>query len=350
MQNRKPKIFFVMRTNDYSGAEAVNFEIIKNLRDEFDFYWVSRKGNINKKLDEEKIKWIEIKRLSISKIKKVVKEYNPDILHATDYAASVVCAPFSKKVPVISHIHNNPIWIKKININSLLYKYAVRRVSRVLVVSNSIIDEYVFSDYFKNKAINIGNPVSRNGIIAKVGTDRKKEYDICCVARVTPQKNPWKFLGIIEELKERHHDIKAVWVGKGEIEEEVKNYSQKHNLSKNIDFVGYKKNPWTYMAKSKIFMLTSDYEGYGLAAYEALSLGLPCVVSNVGGLPSIVTNKCGRLCNSKNDFVSECEYLLDDSKLFERKKRQAIKRSKQLENVDDYMELVRNLYRELYEN
>ena len=38
------KIFFVMSTDDYSGAEAVNFSIINNLKDKYEFYWVSRKN------------------------------------------------------------------------------------------------------------------------------------------------------------------------------------------------------------------------------------------------------------------------------------------------------------------
>ena len=37
------KVFFIMSTNDFSGAEAVNFDIVNGLRGEFDFYWVSKR-------------------------------------------------------------------------------------------------------------------------------------------------------------------------------------------------------------------------------------------------------------------------------------------------------------------
>ena len=40
------KVFFIMSTNDFSGAENVNFSIIDGLKEKYDFYWVSKKGNI----------------------------------------------------------------------------------------------------------------------------------------------------------------------------------------------------------------------------------------------------------------------------------------------------------------
>ncbi|MBR3164493.1 glycosyltransferase [Candidatus Saccharibacteria bacterium] len=350
MQNRKPRIFFVMKTNDYSGAEAVNITIIKNLKNKFDFYWVSQKGNINKKLKEEKIKWIEIKKLSIREMQRVINDYRPDILHATDYTASIVCAPFARKTSVINHLHNNSPWLKKRCVNSFLYRYAAKRATKVLVVSESIINEYVYANCIIEKMINIGNPVSREEILSKVDKNEKKEYDICCVARIVPQKNPWKFLEIIAELKKKRPNIKVVWVGKGENKDEIENYSHKLGLDENIDFVGFQKNPWQYMAKSKIFMMTSSYEGYGLVVFEALSLGLPCVVSGVGGLVNIVTDDCGRLCRTKGDFVEECNLLLSSKRLLDNKSQQSILRSRELDNIDKYMAQISSLYGELYES
>ena len=316
-----------MNTDDYSGAEAVNFSIIKNLRNEFDFYWVSRKGKINERLKEEKIQWIEIKRLSIGELKRAFKTHHPDILHATDYTSSVICAPFANKFPVINHLHNNSPWIKKKCLYSYLYKYSAKRASKILIVSNSIKDEYIFSDSIKNKIINIGNPISRKEILLKAETVKTKKYDICCVARIAKPKNPKKFLDIIYELKKKNGNVSAIWIGKGEIENEIKDYSKERGLEHNVIFAGYKKNPWKYMAQSKLFMLTSDYEGFGLVAFEALCLGLPCIVSNVGGLPSIVTNKCGRVCDSKEDFIAECSLLLNNENLLRKKSQESILRS-----------------------
>lgn len=344
MKNKK-KIFFIMSTNAFSGAEAVNFRIIENLRNKYDFYWVSRKGPINQLLDEKKIRWIEISKLSQKEIKYVVKQYNPDILHATDFRASVVCSLANTGKYLISHIHNNSPWIKYPGINSIIFLYSGMKSDHILTVSKSIEKEYIFTPFLKSKMECIGNPISRKEILSKINKDNKnKIYDICCVARITEQKRPELFLRIISEIKKQCPRIKSVWVGDGELKNKIIKLSKKLNLDKNIDFVGYLKDPYDYMQMSKIFVLTSAWEGYGLAAYEALSLGLPCVVSKVGGLPSIVDDSCGALCTRKKDFIDNVIKLLKNKTYYLNKKEKSIRRSIELENIAKYMQQIDMLY------
>lgn len=334
-----------MSTNDYSGAENVNFSIIEGLKDKYDFYWVSRKGNINRYLEERKIKWIEIEKLSIKEIKRVIKQFKPEILHATDYKASVICSFVKKDTYLIEHLHNNSPWLKKININSIIFLIAGLRANRILTVSNSIEKEYIFSRFLKNKINNVGNPVSRKKILDKVNEkDYIKKYDICCVARLTKQKNPEKFIEIINELKKTYSDIKVIWVGDGELKKATIEKCKNLNLEENVKFAGFQKNPYIYMSQSKMFLLTSDWEGYGLVAFEALTLGLPCVVSNVGGLLDIVDDKCGRLCNINEDFIEELQSLLENEDYYTIKKNNAIEKSKKLDNFDIYISKIQKIY------
>lgn len=343
----KKKIFFIMSTNDYSGAEAVNFSIIENLKEKYDFYWVSKKGKINNFLKEANIRWIEIKSLSISEIKRIVKENKPDILHATDFKASVICALANTKVFLIEHLHNNAPWLKKIGINSCAFLYAGLKANKILTVSESIEKEYIFSRYIRNKIECIDNPISRKKILSKVtNLNCEKIYDICCVARLTKQKNPYKFLNILSEIKKEKKDIKAVWVGDGELKDNILRKAIELNLNNNIVFVGFQKNPYIYMASSKIFMLTSNWEGYGLVAFEALTLGLPCVVSNVGGLPNVVDNECGKLCNSEEEFIKEINTLLKNNTIYNEKMKKAKKKAVKIENLNTYIEKINKMYKE----
>ena len=344
-KKRKKKVFFIVNSNIFSGAESVNFSVIKNLSKEYDFYWVSRKGKINQFLKDAGIKQIQIKKVSIHEVKRVVKEYNPDILHATDYKASVICALANTGKYLISHIHNNSPWLKRPGIKSFIFLYAGFKSNHILTVSKSIEKEYIFSRFIKNKISCIGNPISRKEIISKVEKGKiKKEYDICCVARITLQKRPMIFLELLQELARDNPNIRSVWVGDGELREQVVNKAKELNIYKNIEFVGFQKNPYIYIQKSKIFTLTSAYEGYGLAAFEALTLGLPCIVSCVGGLPEIVNEGCGKLCESKDEYVNEIKKILADDNYYITKKKNAIKRSKEIENLDKYMQLIRQKY------
>ena len=343
----KKKVFFVLSTNGYSGAEAVNISIIESLKDEFDFYWVSRRGEIVDILKEKNIKWIEIKKLSIKEINRINKEYKPDIIHATDYKASVVCSFARKRCKLISHLHNNSPWLKKYSLYSFVFLFATLRIDKILIVSNSIEKEYVFSKNIKNKIINIGNPVSRKKILSQVtDKDYEKKYDICCIARVTEQKNPFKFIEIIRKLKKQKPDLKVLWIGAyGDLKEECLELCQKYDIIKNIDFVGFQKNPYKLLASSKVFVLTSDWEGYGLVAFEALTLGIPCIVSKVGGLVDLVDDTCGKLCDKNNiqdyDIILQ---ILQDKELYKSLSKGAIEKSKRLDNIQKYSETIRNLY------
>lgn len=339
----KKKVFFIMSTDDYSGAEVVNFDIIENLKHKYDFYWVSKKGNINKKLKEKNIKWIEISKLSRKEIKRVIKQYRPDILHATDYTASVITALTLTRIPIICHLHNNSPWIKKLCIYSFAFLFAAMRSKKVLTVSESIEKEYVFSKLIHKKIKNISNPIDYEKIQERIRKVRRveKEYDICCVARVTLQKNPHRFIGIISRLKEDDPEIRAVWAGNGEMLEECRKRVVEEGLEENIEFIGYADDPFYYYVNSNIFMLTSSWEGYGLVAFEALASGLPCIVSKVGGLKNIVNDKCGALCETDYDFLEAYKAINDDICGYS---NNAIRRAKELDNSKTYYDQIEAVY------
>lgn len=191
----------------------------------------------------------------------------------------------------------------------------------------------------------IGNPINTQEILDKIkGFKIEKKYDICCVARITEQKNPFKFIEIIKNLTETNESIKAIWVGDGKLKEEVNKKIKEEKLEKNIQLVGFQKNPYIYMAESKVFLLTSDWEGFGLVAVEALTLGLPCVASNVGGLKEIVNNKCGKLCVNKNEYVDEIYKLLTDNNYYNLKSKKSKKIATDLNNIKTYIEKINTLY------
>ena len=194
------------------------------------------------------------------------------------------------------------------------------------------------------------NPVSRSEIITQINDEEEKLYDICCVGRLTEAKNPSRFIKIIADCCNRKKDIKAIWIGDGELRDEFESDIEKYKLKDNLLLLGYKSNPYEYMSKSKIFVLTSKWEGYGLVAFEALSLGLPCIVSNVGGLPRIVDTSCGRICETDDDFEKEILHILNDESTYNSKKKNAIEKSIKLDNIEEYMIKLDMIYKEILDS
>ena len=153
-----------------------------------------------------------------------------------------------------------------------------------------------------------------------------------------------EFLNIIYQVKSIIPEIKAIWIGEGEMKNDMKQKIKELGMENNVKLLGFKNNPYEYMKKSKIFLLTSDWEGFGLSAFEALTLGLPCVVNNVGGLREIVTNDCGKLFVNSQEAVENIIKMLKDTKLLENKSQKAKNRAKHLENINDYIEKIIKLY------
>ena len=342
------KVAHIINSKIYSGLENVVCTIMEYFRENYkdiDMVYVTQDGPIVDVLKEKKLNYYIIDKMNTKNINKLIKEYKPDILHAHDFTASVICALTNTKIPIVNHLHNNSPWIKKINKNSLAYLYAGIKAKKILTVSSSIENEYVFSKFIKNKIVMIGNPVSRKKILSMVDeSDFVKKYDICCVARLTEQKNPQKFINIIEKVQVEIPNIKAVWVGNGELKEECKLLVKEKGLENNIELVGFQKNPYKFMAASKVFLLTSDWEGFGLVAFEALTLGLPCVVSNVGGLPGIVDDSCGFLSNNTDEIAIKIVLMLKNDDIMKKTSKNAIDRSLKLENCTNYFNLIKKIY------
>ena len=336
------KVIFVVNTDSYSGAEAVNIKIIENLKDKYDFYYACPSGKINEYLEERNIKHINIKKVSMREIKRIVKEYKPDVLHATDFTASCVCASCKKRgVKVISHIHCNPLWLKKkINFKSILYFLCAKKFDKILVVSNAVIEEYVYGKYIKKKVENVSNPVSVKVVQDKVA-DYTKCYDICYCGRLSNEKNPLGFIDIIGLLKKDIPTIKAIIVGSGNLEKKCVEKINELKLQDNVEMVGFQKNPYEYIAKSKMLLSTSVYEGYGLVAFEALALGVPVAAPNVGGVSKIVTDKCGIVYNNEKEVV---DYIKRNINKYMKFGNSATTRAKELDNLEKYMTFLDNLY------
>ena len=73
------------------------------------------------------------------------------------------------------------------------------------------------------------------------------------------------------------------------------------DLRKNVMLVGTRDDVPTIVAKSDLFVLSSDYEGLGVAALEALALGVPVVATRVGGIPEIVREEVDGLLVEPRD-------------------------------------------------
>jgi glycosyltransferase involved in cell wall biosynthesis len=86
-------------------------------------------------------------------------------------------------------------------------------------------------------------------------------------------------------------------VGEGAQRDDLANLAVTLGVSNNIDFVGPQtpQQVSSWMRRAKLFVLPSLEEGLGVVLVESLASGTPCIGSDVGGIPDVVTPDVGRL-------------------------------------------------------
>lgn len=109
---------------------------------------------------------------------------------------------------------------------------------------------------------------------------------IISVGRLHIQKNHKTALNAISKIKELNFEY---WIaGLGDLETTLKEQVNELGLSKKVKFLGYISDIPTLLKKCDIFLIPSQWEGFGLAAVEAMNASLPSVVGNVPGLGDLI--------------------------------------------------------------
>lgn len=339
------KVLHLLQSSKFSGAEKVACEIIGLFDEEIEMAYCSPNGSIVNVIKEKEIRYLELQEVNVKSLKRVICEYKPDIIHSHDFTMSILAALCSK-VPIISHLHHNPNWIKKINIKSLTYCIAAYRFTKIVTVSKAISQEYIFGKLIDKKLIVMPNPVALNNIYKGI-TDsevNKKDIDLLFVGRLVEVKDPIKFIEIVEKLKRNNNNIVAKMLGEGPLYEECEKKIRELDLNNNIELVGFRKDVYQYMQRSKLLLIPSKWEGFGLVATEAMALRVPVIAQNVGGLKEIINDKSGKLCNSIEDYIQEISLLMQDEKYYNYKSQEAFNRAKELENIDEYKKKIKEIY------
>lgn len=334
------KILHILCTDRLSGAERVHLDILSKLKDENEVVYASPDGPVREAVESAGVRFIPCDTDSVRVLKELYKREKPDVVHAADPRMSFKCAIAG--IPFISHLHNNCPWMKKLSLNSLALKFAVSRADSVIAVSDSVIDDYIFKSSAAGKTYIIPNVVDRNRVERMADADFDSECDVLFVGRFTEQKRPLLFLEFVKKLTERIPTLTAIMLGEGELLPESREYAAKNSI-KNVSFLGFDPNPYRIMAKSKLIVFTSHYEGFGLVAVEGMILGKPFLAYPVGGIAKIAEGG-GVTVTTLEGSVDAAYRLLTDRHYYSEASAKAEKCSRCYTDVENYIEKIKSIY------
>jgi N-acetyl-alpha-D-glucosaminyl L-malate synthase BshA len=127
---------------------------------------------------------------------------------------------------------------------------------------------------------------------------------------------------------------KLLFVGDGPERPHIERLCRESTAHHDIRFLGKQEQMEDILAVSDLFLLTSEYESFGLAALEAMAAEVPVISTNAGGLPEInINNYCGYLSNvgDVEDMCKNTLFLLTDEEKFKKFKSNALQQAKKFD-------------------
>ena len=347
---QKLRIMHVLKSSVYSGAENVVITIIRSLSEQFDFIYVATDGPIREVLERENIPFQLLPAFDRKNLYGAIAARHPDIVHAHDFSATVLCAYIRGGFRLISQLHYDPPWVRKWNVKTIMYRLCRPKIDRVLTVSGKSFENMVFAPCYREKMTVVGNPIDSDRI-QRLAREIPPELgdgtcDLIFVGRLVEQKNPQQFIRLVSALKTKMPDIKAWMLGSGELDHDCEALIEELGLERNVELKGFCSNPYPYISRARLLCMTSRWEGFGLVLLEANILGIPVLSTRTAGAEEVLGENAAELCGGEGEMGEKANDILRNANIHEMYAEKARMRAETISTMEDYMNNIKRIYEE----
>lgn len=246
----------------------------------------------------------------------------------TGLAAYIISKFF--KIPLHLQVHTDflgPYFEKESLLNRirvLIAKFLIPRAACIRVVSERIKKSLlrvtrcglrvavlpIFVDVKKIQEADIRAdlPAGKAGL-------RKKypqfNFIILMASRLTKEKNIGLAIEAMAEIIKKHPKTGLVIAGDGPEKENYPLLVTRYGLQNNVIIEPWTNDVISYYKTADLFLLTSNYEGYGMAVVEAMAAGCPVIMTDVGLANEVLVDKKDGLVIPVNNKEKLCEAILN---------------------------------------
>ncbi len=222
----------------------------------------------------------------LTSIRKYVKQTKPDCIVSFigRINALVLTSTLGLKLPILVSERNDPrhdgrskAMLKYCN---LIYKKASS------IVFQTQYEQHCFDRRLYKKSYVIPNPVS----VSSVCDVSENPKEISTAGRLVPQKNHAMLIEAINLVKQEQPDVQCEIYGEGELRGDLEQKVKSLKLEQNVHLPGNKTDIHRWIAKSSIFVMSSEFEGQSNALIEAMMLGKACITTDYPGADEVITD------------------------------------------------------------
>ncbi len=313
------KIFMLINSLAGGGAERVASELSLHLNSHYERQIVTLTNVVTYPSNEPPIS-LNIKKnknpkylylllgfvTGIIKYRRLLKKHSPDISMSflvLDNFINIITTSNRRDVKTIVQVHTSlskkfseSIWFPLIRI---LIEFMYKKADSIVVVSNGVKTELI--DIFKIRPdliTVIYNPVNISQIEELASEKVENEWFsenvpiILNMGRLTKAKGQWHLIRAFAKIR-LNTPCKLVIIGSGELENYLMDVVEKLDLHEEVKFLGWQENPYKYISKSSIFILSSLWEALPYALIEAMACGTPVISTNCKYGPEEIL-ECGK--------------------------------------------------------
>lgn len=276
------------------------------------------------------------------------------IVHSmqSNIAAIIIC--FFRNIKIIIRNSENPIH-STLNTENKFYGFITFLMKLVFynfangIITNSkgsakSLGFFVFN---KKKIKQIYNPYLMNINFKKY----KKQKYVLNIARLRKQKDHDTLIKAFEIFLRNNKNYKLLILGHGNLKEKLSLLTNNLKIKNKVIFKGWVKDTTPFLKKSKIFVLSSVYEGLGNVLIDAINFDIPCISTDCPSGPSeillngkggfLVKPKSPQLMAEKMNFcIKNYKKTLSKNKLAKRKLNRFLIK----QNTNRYFEYLNTFY------
>jgi len=274
-----------------------------------------------------------------------------DIIHAnwTLSAFSAWVGKFLHKKPVVVTIQGSDIFkAAKLPVIRPLTKITLDKCDKIVALSRAIAKEILSVATPQNIIKIIPNGVNTTKFLKG---EENRDPIILFVGSLIERKDPLSLLIAFKGILDKTKTLHLVFIGDGPLLRSLEEIASNMGLESNVSFLGNQSQEQvsSWMKKAKVFVLPSVEEGLGVVLLEALASGTPCVATNVGGIPDIITEEVGILIPPHDPQAIQTAIfkIIQDEALWKEFSNNARRRAETIYDWDKVADRIIELYAEI---